>query len=145
MSPRRLDAAVVLGRLRLIGETLDQLRQLEHADVDLFTARPLDRAAAERLLQVLVDLAIDVNAHVVVASGGESPETGRESFIALGMVGALDVEFAATLAPSAGMRNILVHRYFDIRLNEVVKGVQFALEHFPNYVSAVAAYLDSQR
>ncbi len=33
-------------------------------------AAPLDRAAAERLIQVVVDLAVDVNSHLAVATGG---------------------------------------------------------------------------
>lgn len=143
MSPRRLDIAVVLRRLSLMTETLEQLKLLAFADVDQFTANPLDRAAAERLLQVLVDLAIDINSHLAVAMGSSAPETGRDSFLALGSLGVIDPALAELLAPAAGMRNVLVHRYFDIRLNELVRGVEMALQQFPSYVRAVAVRLET--
>ena len=50
-------------------------------------ARRFERAAAERLVQVVVDLAVDVNSHLVVASGAPAPESGRESFLAAAAIG----------------------------------------------------------
>jgi uncharacterized protein YutE (UPF0331/DUF86 family) len=103
----RLDAAVVGHRLRSLGNTLDELEALRGADAERLRREPLQRAAAERLMQVVVDLAIDCNAHIAVAILGRAPENGRGSFIDAASVGAIEVELCERLAPAAGLHNVL--------------------------------------
>ena len=111
MTPRRAEPDVVSRRLRLMEESLRDLQLLADRTAADLAAAPLDRAAAERLVQVVVDLAVDVKSHLVVAAGARAPETGRESFLAAAAIGALATDLAQRLAPSAGLRNLLVHRY----------------------------------
>jgi uncharacterized protein YutE (UPF0331/DUF86 family) len=65
MTPPTLDAEVIAARLRLLADTLADLSALRGVDAERLRAEPLTRAAAERLLQVAVDLAVDVNAHII--------------------------------------------------------------------------------
>ncbi len=141
MSPGSLDREAVGRRLRLISETLESLESLGSVTVQRLRNEPLTRAAAERLLQVVVDLAFDINAHVTVAVLGRSPETGRQSFLDLAECGVLSVDEAAQLAPAAGLRNVLVHHYVGVRLDLVAAAVEEILEQLPNYVTAVARFL----
>jgi uncharacterized protein YutE (UPF0331/DUF86 family) len=137
-----LDVDVVGERLRLIDESLVQLRTLAGRDLE---ASPIERAAAERLLQVVVDLAIDVNGHVLVALGLPAPATGRESFIELGTARVLDPSLAAELAPSASLRNVLVHRYVDIVVARVAEAITLTATLYPRYIREVAQFLKSQQ
>ena len=84
----RLDAAVVGHRSRSLRNTLDELEALHGVDAERLPREPLQRAAAERLMQIVVDLAIDCNAHIAVAILGRAPENGRESFIRIELVAA---------------------------------------------------------
>ena len=45
---------------------------------------------------------------------------------------------AARLAPSAGLRNVLVHQYAEIDLDQVVAAVGRARTDFRAYVRAIA-------
>lgn len=141
MTPRRLDPDVVAERLRLLQQTLDDLEPQRTVTPEHLTADSLLRAGVERLLQVAVDLAIDVNAHVVVAATGRAPSTGRESFLAAGTIGALDRDLAAQLAPSASLRNILVHRYTEIRVDLVAAAPGEVVDAYRLYVEQMAAYV----
>jgi len=141
VTPPTLDAEVVGRRLRLISATLADLELLRGVDSRRLEAEPLTRAAAERLLQVLVDLAVDVNAHVAVAVSGSAPSTGHESFLAMARVGALDADLANQLAPAAGLRNVLVHRYAEIRTELVSAAIDEVLDHFPEYVRQMARFV----
>jgi uncharacterized protein YutE (UPF0331/DUF86 family) len=141
VSPKRLDVDIVSERLRLIDESLSQLRMLEGHDLD---NSPIERAAAERLLQVVVDLAIDVNGHLLVALGHPAPATGRESFIELGAAGVIDTALATELAPSASLRNVLVHRYVDIIVARVAEAITVTATSYPRYIREVARFLKSQ-
>lgn len=53
------------------------------------------------------------------------------------------LELGKQLAPSAGLRNRLVHEYDDIDSNQVFKAIGFALQQYPLYVKQVNNYLIS--
>jgi len=141
MTPPAPDPGVVGARLRLLRETLDDLAQLRGATPDRLAAEHLTRAAAVRLIQVTVDLAIDVNGHLAVGVLGRAPATGRESFLLLAELGVVDEATAERLAPAAGLRNVLVHRYTDIDLAVVAGAIGRVLDDFPGYVRAVVAFI----
>jgi uncharacterized protein YutE (UPF0331/DUF86 family) len=145
MTPRRLDWDVVQRRLHLMEESLSDLGLLADRTADELAAAPLDRAAAERLIQVVVDFAVDVNSHLVVVAGEPAPETGRESFYAVAKSGVLTPDVAQRLAPSAGLRNLLVHRYGDIRLDLLAAGIAATLDAYPTYIAQVSAYVLAQQ
>ncbi len=144
MTPARLDHDTVLRRLRLIESSLADLAGLRGATVATLRAEPLTRAAAERLLQVIVDLAYDINGHVAVARLGRAPETGRTSFLDLAEAGVLTGEVAERLAPAAGLRNVLLHHYVDVRVDLVAAAIGTVLDDFPAYVTAVAGALRAE-
>jgi len=137
----RLDRDVVTRRLRQLRDTLDELAPMRAVTPARLAAAPLERAGVERLLQVAVDLAIDINAHLAVAELGRAPATGRESFHAVGEAGVIDRELAERLAPAAGLRNVLVHRYVDISLELVAQSVGEVLDGFGAYVEQVADFV----
>ena len=141
MTPPSLDRDQAGARLRTMRETLDELESLRDVSVARLESEPLTRAAAERLIQVVVDLAVDVNAHIAVVATGAAPQTGRDSFLAAATSGAITEDLATALAPAAGLRNVLVHRYTDIRTDLVASAVGTVLDGFSDYVRQVAAYL----
>ena len=141
MSPADLDLEVVSRRLRLLDQTLADLRPLGQLDGDVLRDDPVRRAAVERFIQVLVDLAADINAHIVVAHLGKAPATTAESFRLAAQLGAIPVELAERLAPVAGLRNLLVHRYGDIDVDLLSEAVAQVLAGFDDYVGSVARWI----
>ena len=142
MTPVEPNPDVVIRRLRMMRDALDTLDGFRGVDVAQLNDAPVARAAVERLLQVIVGLAFDINAHLVAKTLGRSPETGRASFHDLVEAGVLDEALAATLAPSAGLRNVLVHHYVDLRMDLIADAVRTVGDGFPAYITAVARYLD---
>lgn len=53
--------------------TQADLARLREVDAAGRRADPITKAASERLLQVSVDLAVDINAHLVAAESGPVP------------------------------------------------------------------------
>lgn len=51
------------------------------------------------------------------------------------------MDLAERLAPSAGRRNLLVHRYGDIRIDLLAEGIAATLAGYPAYIESVAAYV----
>ncbi|HMQ24509.1 MAG TPA: DUF86 domain-containing protein [Acidimicrobiales bacterium] len=139
--PPTPDRATVAARLRAMSETLGDLEALRSIRDDTLREEPLTRAAAERLIQVVVDLAVDINTHLVTSATGAAPHTGHDSFTAMAGIGALTDDLANRLAPCAGLRNILVHRYADIRTDLVADAIPTVLDGFAEFVTQVADWL----
>jgi uncharacterized protein YutE (UPF0331/DUF86 family) len=145
MSPRRsIDPASVQRRLRAIRERLDELSQLGPVTADRLSGDWLVRAATERVLTQLVELAVHINTHLVSASGKVPPVDYRQSFAAAAEIGAIPADLAAKIAPSAGLRNILVHDYLDANLAIVADSVGQAVSDYTTYVQEIARWLAAQ-
>jgi uncharacterized protein YutE (UPF0331/DUF86 family) len=136
-----LNTESVQHRLVAISERLDELRQVGDITVDRLADDWLVRAAVERVLTQLVELAAQINTHVVTASGTVPPAEYRESFVAAAKVGAISPGLAAKIGPSAGLRNILVHQYLDADLEIVATSVAEAIADYSAYVREVAIWL----
>ncbi len=141
MTPPELDVDVLGEKLRLIRLLLADLDQVGETTAERLRTDRLLRHAVERILTQLVDLAVAINGHIASVIEGRAPATYRESFAAAARAGALDEELAAELAPSAGLRNVLVHEYVDIDLDLVAASVPLARDGYGRYVAALARFL----
>ncbi|WP_432547578.1 DUF86 domain-containing protein [Kineococcus sp. SYSU DK004] len=94
----------------------------------------------ERLVSRVVDLAVDVDAHVAATALGRAPADYRSSFGLAARAGALTDEPARELAPSAGLRDVLVHQDADLDLAVLAASVPRLLDGYRRYVGEVAAY-----
>lgn len=141
MTPRRLDVGALGGKLRAMRRLLDELDRLGVVDRDLFAQKFSAQLVVERIVSQLVDLAAGVNAHVVAAETGVAPPDLRRSFAAAASVGMIEQELAELLAPSAGLRNVLVHAYLELDVSQLVAAVPLAVEQYGEYVRQVARWL----
>lgn len=141
MTPRSLDPDWVTQKLALMRDALDLLRRTQMPSAAALEEDGLLRAAVERLLMQLVDQAVAINLHVSGALGGTTERDYRASFGAAAEVGVLPAELAEELADSAGMRNVLVHEYVRVDLEQVAAALPGAVEGYERYVDAVADFL----
>lgn len=140
MSPVERD--VIRRKLERIVENLRLLEPFEDLSLEDYRADPYRRKAIERILQEIVEAAVDLASHILVAFGRPAPDDYYSSFIALGGLGALDATLAAALAPSAGLRNRLVHAYDRIDDRVVLSAVKEALARYPAFVAEIEAFLE---
>lgn len=144
MTPPPLDGRMVVVKLATMRQLLDHLDVLDAPvplDRDRLKQDWAVRYAVERILTQLVETAASLNAHVAVALLGRGAASYRDSFALLAEAGAVAPDLAARLAPSAGMRNVLVHAYAEVDLSRVVDGVALARRDYRAYVAAVADWL----
>lgn len=141
MTPPALDAALVHAKLRSMRELLDDLDAAGPVDAARLTDDRMLRHAVERILTRLVELAAAVNGHLAVGRLGRGAATYRESFALAAETGVVPEDLAERLAPSAGLRNVLVHEYAQVDLALVARGVELARTDFRAYVREVARAL----
>ena len=98
--------------------------------------------AAERDFQLIVDLASDINTHILVERGKPTPDTYRQSFSDLIREGILPKELAHPLIASAQVRNILVHEYdFEEDYNLFYESAKKFLPAYQEYLAALQKYI----
>lgn len=137
-----LDRALVRRKLARILRNLDDLAPVEGLSLEAFRAERFRQKATERLLQEIVEAAVDVNLHLLRVHGAPSAPDYFRSFTLLGEAGLVPGGLTEELAPSTGLRNRLVHEYDDLDDAIVLQAVGEARRLFPEYVSAVEELLD---
>lgn len=138
-----INSELVLVRLRLIAKYRNTLGEFNSVSLDEYLSDFRQQLIVERLLQLMVEAAKDINTYLLVQLHQISPSTYFDSFIEAGRQGIITPEIAAKLAQAAGMRNILVHQYKDIDNRIVFAAIPKALEQYPLYIQQITAYLDS--
>jgi uncharacterized protein YutE (UPF0331/DUF86 family) len=136
-----LDAAIIRRKLQRITASLDGLRPIARLNLEDYRARLYERKATERLLQEAIEAALDVNAHLIAELGGEVPDDYYGGFLKVGQLGVLPTDLASALAPSAGLRNRLVHEYETIDDAKVLASVGTLLQLYPRYIQAIESHL----
>ncbi len=142
MSP--IEAEIVRRKLAVMIENLKTLEPIKGMNADEYLQDLYKRKATERLLQELIEAAIDINVHMIVATGHTVPDDYYESFIRAGELKIISLDLAQKLAPSAGLRNRLVHEYDRLDHSMVLKAVNMAEELFPQYIKAINDYLSKE-
>ena len=114
---------------RHAGHNASELR----ADADL-------RWTVERGLQLCVQNALDIATHLAAASGLDSPDYAT-AIDRLAEIGVLSQEFASSLRPMAGFRNVLVHGYLQVDLGVLERVLSENLQDLDQFTVEVEAYL----
>ncbi|MBI3804109.1 MAG: DUF86 domain-containing protein [Nitrospirae bacterium] len=139
MTPIRPE--ILQRKLGTIIDNLQALRPIEGLSLSEYRKELFRRKATERLLQELIEAAIDINTHLIIQGGNDAPEDYYQSFIKLGELEILQKDLAEQLAPSAGLRNRLVHRYDDLDDARILEAVGLTEALYPRYIQAVEAFL----
>ncbi len=139
MSP--LDKAIITKKLSVMVGALKALEPIRTMHLEDYRQAVYKRKAAEKLLQELIEAAIDINTHIITASGHTPPDDYYESFTRIGELGVIGFQFAEKLVPSTGLRNRLVHEYDDIQDSIIYDSISFAENLYPKYVQAAERYI----
>lgn len=98
--------------------------------------------AVERLLELLVESTCDALAHLLVEKGVGRPDTYRQVFEEAARQELIPTEIGERLAPFAGLRKVLAHRYAAIDDEQVREAVPEALAVFRAFTRELARYAD---
>lgn len=111
------------------------------ATLDQYVESTLIRRSTERIIQLIVECATDINCMILKGLGKPAPKDYFNSFIELGEVGVLEMDFVLSIAPSTGLRNILVHEYRKIDNRIVFQSIQSIKILYASYMAQLIVYL----
>ena len=137
-----IDIELVRRKLSRMNMYLERLKPISQKNLEEYKSDFYLKSSAERLIQLIVECATDINNHVVVEMGNRPPEDYSISFIKASEVGLISRELAERLKGSGGMRNILVHEYMEIDDEKVYKVIPFAIKDYKEYIKQVEAFIE---
>ena len=106
-------------RLDELNERLARLEPLRNKSRTDFDGDPYLRDIVERNLEVAAQSCIDICHRIISIEKALKPKDYHDAILRMGELGVLTPDFAGTLAPIAGFRNILVHEYLGLNWDEV--------------------------
>lgn len=139
-----IDKDLVRRKLVRLNTYLERLDPVAKKTFREYQSEDVLRFSTERLIQLIVECATDINNHAVVEAQNRPPEDYRSSFLKAAEVGLITQELARKIQGSAGMRNILVHEYMDIDHKMVFAAVPKTLKYYREYLKQVNHSLEKR-
>jgi uncharacterized protein YutE (UPF0331/DUF86 family) len=135
------DRGLVHRKLALMARNLEDLVAIADLSLEEFTDDRFRQKGTERLLQEVIEAAVDVNLHLLRVLHHSSATDYFTSFVRLADAGVLTRDLAEKLAPAAGLRNRLVHEYDDIDDAIILAAVTEARERLPHLAPSLDVQL----
>lgn len=117
-------------KIVLAQEYLAKLERYTKLSIEALRHDEEKRLAMERLFQLLVDEAVDINAALAYQLGGQIPESYKSTFYELVPLNVIDHDFAERIAESVRIRNELTHEYERLPSVTVIEEIK---KFFPLY------------
>lgn len=120
---------------------LAELIELKPNSYQKYLSNKTERYAIERLTQLVIDLALDINNIIIKDNGGYPAPDYYSSFIELIELKVLEQSFAEEIAASTGLRNRLVHEYEKINNRIVYDSITKTAQYYRQYIRLIKKYI----
>lgn len=114
----------ILSYLRELSDALEDWEKYQGFSKEELREDRDKRNMVLHAMLVSIQSSIDIAAYIIAQKGFEKPSTYRETFEILGREKIIKRELADELSDLAGFRNVLVHIYWGLNLDEVYDVLQ---------------------
>lgn len=142
-----LDIRLIKRKLKLIEEDLANLKKIEIYSAEEIASDFFKLRTSERLLEVIVMRAVDINSHIIsrLGRGDEKIRGYMDTFIVLGQMKILPKKFAENIALSADFRNFLAHEYDQVDSQKLHKIIPLAQKEFKKYCQHILNFVKASQ
>jgi len=137
-----VDRDKIEGLIRHLQQYTVYLREIVDQDWQEFLRDPKSIGSARYYLQVSIATCINIANHIIATERMRAPKDYKDSFKVLNEAGILTDDFTETMREMAGLRNLLVHLYWDVDDQMVYDGIHAELGDFETFVRSIVAFLD---
>ncbi|MBI2623500.1 MAG: DUF86 domain-containing protein [Candidatus Liptonbacteria bacterium] len=141
-----LDFALVEKKLHLLAGYVGEIKPFvaEFSDDDILKDS-VKYHALERVFQLAVDAMIDINRHIIKEKHLGAPDDLEGTFRLLGEMNVIEKNFAFTIAPIVGVRNMIVHQYEKLDRALFVRNTKKNYGDFGEYTRQVRAFVGKEK
>lgn len=136
-----IDKDLVKHKMSDVQGYLEELKPILKNDSKDIVEDKLKLRTLERLFQLIVDTAIDINTHIISESELQVPNDYQGTFRTLGENKILPMDFVLKIAPSVGLRNLIVHKYGNVDLKRMIEDTKNEISDYEEYLKHVNTFL----
>ncbi len=133
---------IVQEKLVTLQQYYQELKDLENITFNEYCSNNLYKRTAERLIQLIVEAATDINNILLKTLDKGISSDYFSSFLKLAEAGVITMDFALEIAPSTGLRNIIVHEYQRIDDELVYESIKKTLKYYLHYMKYINDYIN---
>jgi len=131
-------------QIRLIRRYTGNLQELAQRSLHEFLGDPHAVGSTRYYLQVSIESCINIANHIIASEGFRAPRDYRDSFQILREAGILSEDLTSTMRAMAGLRNLLVHLYWEVDDRMIYADIRGQLEDFETFIARVLDFMVSQ-
>ncbi len=134
-------------KITLIQNELEHLVPLANYSFDEIAKDFMKQAAAERILERIINRAIDINQHIIAEFSDKKtnpPLTYKETFLKLVDSDVYPQDFSIDISRSTGTRNMLAHDYDSSDPEEVYASISDCLNDYVKYCQYILDFLEKK-
>ncbi|MCM8779319.1 MAG: DUF86 domain-containing protein [Candidatus Omnitrophica bacterium] len=136
-----IDEETINEKLESLKEYVGYLKGYQKSSLEQLKTDHTLQGAVRYYFQLASECIIDISEIIISSLGLKRPDTAQESIEVLGAQGILPQEFSIRISKIAGFRNILVHEYARVDINEVYEHLQRDLEDFTKFAQLISNWL----
>jgi len=140
-----IDKTLIIRKIKFINEDMVKMERLSRMSFKVYESKYENEIVAERLIERIIGRMIDINYHIITASGYPPPKDFYESFTKLAELGILEGQFAQRMAQAAGLRNRLAHEYNGIDSKKIYQALKQCFTDMPVYLSKITGSLNKTK
>ncbi len=133
------------GLLRNLENSVGQLQELVKTERTVFLKDSVKIGATRYYLQISIEACINIANHLIGAENFRAPQDYGDTFKVLNENGVLPDDLTASMKQLAGLRNLLVHVYWEIDDGKIYDDVQSDIGDFDTYVRHILEFVKRQR
>ena len=140
-----VDQDKVEGLIRHLRQYLMYLRQLASLTSAEFLADPHAVGSARYYLTVTIEACLDIAGHLIASEGLRAPRDYKDTFRVLNEAGILPDDMTSTMQALAGLRNLLVHVYWDVDDTMIHESLRSELGDFERFVTHILTSFSEEK
>jgi uncharacterized protein YutE (UPF0331/DUF86 family) len=126
--------------MRNLEATVARLRQIAQIPRAAFLADAITLGGAKYYLQIAIENCIDIANHIISSEYYRAPKDYRDVFSVLAENKIVPEDYAAHLRQMAGLRNRLVHLYWEVDDELIYDVLQNDLGDFDRFIKYILAF-----
>ena len=131
-----------LAHLRELEESLKDWQKYQNISLEELKKDRDKRNMVLHAMLISIQAAIDVATYLIAEKGLGKPVRYRETFEIMGREGLIQEKLARELSDLAGFRNVLVHIYWQLDLDQVYGILQNDFEPLKSFLKEVKGLLE---
>lgn len=137
-----LNKNFIKNKIGFIQKELNELIKYKDFSFDEIAKSFEKHTIVERIIERIVNDAIDINQHIIKENQLELPNDFKGGFLKLKDLNIYSEKFADEISQSAGLRNIITHQYRDLDEKIFYNSIKDCLEQYNQYCDFILKYLE---